>query len=639
MQLVYFWIEKFKALRNQGINFTSEYQFEMLKKENNYILKRKTNEEIKFPKNFFNKNIENISCIIGENGSGKTSIIQALLFYQYYYTNPFYSKNSLSKNLFIFENAGLLFIYKNFSEIDINFDFKEIFDYEEPSNLQLTSKNFFKKLDFIYFNSNFDAVFPRGINNVKNISKKNKIDDIIVKVDTNEIEIAGQSITSKYYRQTFHNNLEFIINNNLLIENIPFDNFKKKLVSIKNNGVIKCTFYENPTSIINKHGNDKLFIELYNKINIQDSLKSKRNKFLIKIWHSISFSIFYEIVNNKLEEDIVDSLDKRKKEESLESWFKKIFLKLKKISDDYDLKLLNNKLKNKLDNNINFLTKINMFELESLETLSSFILSSKNIKFYDNYFTFKYSKNSELCQSFLNWKKGTDLYYLEFEEKLSSGEFEFLNLLQSLYYASLNLKKDSQIFIILEELEAFMHPEWQRKIIYFISSLGNYIKNFQNRKIQIILASHTPFIIGDLPEKNIIFMKNGIISNNTTKTFGGNIYNILKETFLMESCFGEFSRKKIKKVIDLLDKNKGKYNTEEIEKNIAEIEFIINSIGEPLIKNKLDKMYNDYKEFKNIENSKDNNEEIDFKKYIKENNLNLSEVMKILEERKNDKTI
>jgi len=50
-------------------------------------------------------------------------------------------------------------------------------------------------------------------------------------------------------------------------------------------------------------------------------------------------------------------------------------------------------------------------------------------------------------------------------------------------------------------------------------------------------------------------------------------------------------------------------------------------------------MYNDYKEFKNIENSKDNNEEIDFKKYIKENNLNLSEVMKILEERKNDKTI
>ena len=82
-----------------------------------------------------------------------------------------------------------------------------------------------------------------------------------------------------------------------------------------------------------------------------------------------------------------------------------------------------------------------------------------------------------------------------------------------------------------------------------------------------------------------------------------------------------------------------KYSTEEIEKNITEIEFIIDSIGEPLIKNRLDKMYNDYKEFKNIENLKDNIEEINFKKYIKENNLNLSEVMKILEERKNDKTI
>ena len=82
-----------------------------------------------------------------------------------------------------------------------------------------------------------------------------------------------------------------------------------------------------------------------------------------------------------------------------------------------------------------------------------------------------------------------------------------------------------------------------------------------------------------------------------------------------------------------------KYNTEEIEKNITEIEFIIDSIGEPLIKNRLDKMYNEYKEFKKIENSKENNEEICFKKYIKENNLNLTEVMKILEEKKNDKTI
>ena len=126
---------------------------------------------------------------------------------------------------------------------------------------------------------------------------------------------------------------------------------------------------------------------------------------------------------------------------------------------------------------------------------------------------------------------------------------------------------------------------------------------------------------------------------NSAKTFGSNIYDLFKDNFLLESCFGEFSRKKIKKVIDLLDKENGKYNIEEIEKNIIEIEFIIDSIGEPLIKNRLDKMYNDYKEFKNIENSKDNNEEIDFKKYIKENNLNLSEVMKILEERKNDKTI
>ena len=179
-----------------------------------------------------------------------------------------------------------------------------------------------------------------------------------------------------------------------------------------------------------------------------------------------------------------------------------------------------------------------------------------------------------------------------------------------------------------------MHPEWQRKIIDFLSNLKASLPWLQNKKIQIILTSHTPFIVGDLPETNIIFLENKKVVENSTKTFGSNIYDLFKENFLLESCFGEFSRKKIKKVIDLLDKENGKYNIEEIEKNIIEIEFIIDSIGEPLIKNRLDKMYNDYKEFKNIENLKDNIEEINFKKYIKENNLNLSEVIKILEEKK-----
>ncbi|WP_373212955.1 hypothetical protein [Fusobacterium mortiferum] len=142
--------------------------------------------------------------------------------------------------------------------------------------------------------------------------------------------------------------------------------------------------------------------------------------------------------------------------------------------------------------------------------------------------------------------------------------------------------------------------------------------------------------MGDLPEKNIIFLNQNNQSSQLTKTFGSNIYDLFKDNFLLESCFGEFSRKKIKKVIDLLSKNKeDKYNTEEIEKNITEIEFIIDSIGEPLIKNRLERMYNEYKEFKNKKTIKN----ADFYTYLKKNNLNLDDVLKILEERKNDKTI
>lgn len=74
MELVYLWVEEYKNIHKQGFNFSPrfrcEYDEETEKLE--IIDKEETGEF--YPKNFFGDNI-NITAIVGENGSGKSSLV------------------------------------------------------------------------------------------------------------------------------------------------------------------------------------------------------------------------------------------------------------------------------------------------------------------------------------------------------------------------------------------------------------------------------------------------------------------------------------------------------------------------------------------------------------------------------------
>lgn len=80
MQIVYCFIEKYLNIVNQGFNFGSPFIFHVEVQENELIIHHKENRA--YIDDLFklksNKRISNISAIVGENGTGKTNVLNFL---------------------------------------------------------------------------------------------------------------------------------------------------------------------------------------------------------------------------------------------------------------------------------------------------------------------------------------------------------------------------------------------------------------------------------------------------------------------------------------------------------------------------------------------------------------------------------
>lgn len=139
---------------------------------------------------------------------------------------------------------------------------------------------------------------------------------------------------------------------------------------------------------------------------------------------------------------------------------------------------------------------------------------------------------------------------------LSSGEQELLNLFSRLYYAVVirptkfdNLHSPS--LLLLDEAEIGFHPEWQRQ---YVNQLCKFIQLFlvkPGHDLQIILTSHSPIILSDIPKccTNFLKVEDGHIVNDRdeqTETFAENIFHLYRSSFFMEKgLIGEFASNKI----------------------------------------------------------------------------------------------
>lgn len=106
---------------------------------------------------------------------------------------------------------------------------------------------------------------------------------------------------------------------------------------------------------------------------------------------------------------------------------------------------------------------------------------------------------------------------------------------------------------IFDEVELYFHPDMQRT---FISNLLHGLKQIpfhRIRSLQIMLVTHSPFILSDIPKQNILFLnKQGYrVDNDCMHTFGANIHSMLRHSFFLnQGSMGQYVQHLVKEAID-----------------------------------------------------------------------------------------
>lgn len=199
--------------------------------------------------------------------------------------------------------------------------------------------------------------------------------------------------------------------------------------------------------------------------------------------------------------------------------------------------------------------------------------------------------------------------FLLFEWDMSTGEAAFMDLYAKIYavkdemmrvnkFNNVNDANKGMLFMF-DEIDLYLHPEWQQKCL---KQLMDYILHcFPNRDIQIILATHSPIFLSDIPGEHVIYCKNGKFEKNTQiKSFGENIYRLYQNSFFLNKnnsigVLGDFSNECIKRWMDFLRNalDSDDVKTDEKVDKLHLIRKLSKSIGEPLIRNTIYSMSNE----------------------------------------------
>ena len=650
MELVYLWVEEYKNIYRQGFNFSPRFECKYDESSNKLTITENENYVSIFPENI------NITAIVGENGSGKSSLLD--------YISSLDRTNPSGIILYLKDNQYFCFYEKQKPTLlkPTNLDIHLIssFDYTNDNHKYYLNYNSLpiasSKSKKLKHGDNLDFIYLDGIKVPIQPSVDNMHENIF---------FVPRYISSVLNNDNILNNISSFLRFNrlrLILKPSSISSLKKynKELSMPNN-IFDKKFFDNTTNIRNKIIDTLSSIEKLHQKQFTSNQKIDYACFdlslliafiefyLINTTNSGNDLQLYDTMNNK----ILHLLEKQKREIEegineikpdnpsrffIEKWHKSngyirgFFEEIKKINELHKYLEASSSSKDK-DKDENKGSRFSIDEI--LETLKFYYSYwNKENNFYKNRYIDipidlklkenikriiifqKIFTNEIMINHYTNgylqvfdldlYDSNIDIQY----DEISDGEKQLIqysiDIISVFNYYETRNDWNISITCLGDEIDNHLHPKWKQEIIYnFINMIKTY-KKYTGKAIplHIILTTHSPFVLSDLPKENIIFLdkytkedkevENGIqkigncknVSNNIdiNQTFGANIHTLLSHGFFMkDGLMGEFAKGKINEVIELLN-SKRKLS----KKNQKFCENIISIIGEPILQKTLE---------------------------------------------------
>lgn len=186
--------------------------------------------------------------------------------------------------------------------------------------------------------------------------------------------------------------------------------------------------------------------------------------------------------------------------------------------------------------------------------------------------------------------------------QISQGEEAFFHLfsgiLQKLKEAvhddnhNSNHSRQTTNLLLLDEPDLSMHPEWSRKFLSYMAELLPKAcpeKQGEDIAFQIVISTHSPFMISDVLKDNILCLERGgdesIHVHPAPFGFLSNIHDIMADTFFIKSPFGELGSEIFKKIVHNIRKISPGSSPE--DSLICDTLSLISEIGDEVVRKHL----------------------------------------------------
>lgn len=536
MKLCFIWVKKYKGFRDLSLNLSDEFNFEY-DINSNCLLKTKNDN---FIPSLFEENISCVTAIVGKNGAGKSNCLELICTIlqgsMYQFDTEFISVIEHESNFHISHTLT--------SKLTINFPHSIV---QEKGKAKGFNTIFFSNVhDERYYEFSDDVVIATanngyGYRNLFSSKWRRKPNLFSIQVDL---------ITK--HRRSLQDDIKISLPNYIMVEFAPIR--EKIRYDIKSEDFIRAF-----------------------KKRLSDMV-SNENKFSCMLKYSFLLQIYEVLFKTKRKYSLFnfEFMEKEPTDLFLNRAIKEILQEIKDL--EFDPEQYPNfpiEIKEQIKDDFKTINSI----CDAVKNLSPLLISSKPGSFSTS-FEIKFSPENhdtikKLCYS-LNSNRLIRMSWIG----ISSGAKAYLTLLAVLNDKLKGTRNDT--LICIDEGDLYLHPEWQ---IDFLHNLNKMLPKFSNANLQLVLTSHSPFLLTDLPRDNVIIINDKCVVdkfNTPLRTFGSNLYDLYNNAFFLKGKrFGALAEAHIETITNKIN------NNDFVESERQSIEKFIEIIGDKLLRNVL----------------------------------------------------